>query len=295
MSGGTGRLRPCSGRVVIFTRAGEELMQLGLTKSQIEFRRNAIGGSDANKIMGDKPEYITRLWQEKRGEIEPEDLSDVLPVQMGSFTEPLNRYWFEKKTGLTVTNFGDEVLSFEYPHMSATLDGLVIDEQGVETLWEAKHVSAFAKEAEIIARYVPQLHHNMIVTGTERAILSVFYGTMTWKQHRIGFDPMYAEALLAAEDRFWKCVQSGEPPVAGPIIAPPVEAVKVADMSGSNAWAWQAAEWLENGDHAKRFKAAEEAIKELVEADVKEASGHGIIALRSKRGALSIKAVKKHA
>lgn len=272
-------------------------MQLGLTKSQIEFRRNAIGGSDANKIMGDKPEYITRLWQEKRGEIEAEDLSGVLPVQMGSFTEPLNRYWFEKQTGLEVTNFGDELLSFEYPHMSATLDGLVIDEESVKTLWEAKHVSAFAKEAEIVARYIPQLHHNMIVTGTERAILSVFYGTLTWKQHRVNFDPMYAAALLAAEDRFWKCVQSGDPPVAGPVIAPPVESVKVVDMTGNNLWASKADDWLENAGKAKVFEAAAEAIKELIDADVKEASGHGIIVKRSKAkdgktGSLSIKAIK---
>ncbi len=36
-------------------------------------RRYFIGGSDAQKIMGDDEAALVRLWREKRGEIEPED------------------------------------------------------------------------------------------------------------------------------------------------------------------------------------------------------------------------------
>jgi hypothetical protein len=38
-------------------------------------RRYFIGGSDARIIMGDDEAALLRLWREKRGEIEPEDLS----------------------------------------------------------------------------------------------------------------------------------------------------------------------------------------------------------------------------
>jgi len=56
-------------------------------------RRAFIGGSDARTIMGDDQAALERLWREKRGEVEPEDLSGNL-VQLGVATEPLNRYWF---------------------------------------------------------------------------------------------------------------------------------------------------------------------------------------------------------
>src|SRR5574340_1019565 len=164
-------------------------IQLGLTAEQKTFRKRVIGGSDANTIMSGDSERILRLWQEKRGEIEPEDLSDVLPVQMGSFTEPFNRLWFEKRTGLEVIDAGREVLSIDNPFMACTLDGMVT-EDGETMVWEAKHVSAFAKPDEIKARYLPQLTHNMIVTGAEQAILSVFYGTLKYEFYRFDLDPI---------------------------------------------------------------------------------------------------------
>ena len=49
-------------------------------------RRSYIGGSDARIIMGDDEPALLRLWREKRGEVEPEDLSGNLIVQLGSVT-----------------------------------------------------------------------------------------------------------------------------------------------------------------------------------------------------------------
>jgi len=54
-------------------------------------RRNYIGGSDARIIMGVNETALIRLWREKRGEVEPEDLSGNLIVQLGLVTENLNR------------------------------------------------------------------------------------------------------------------------------------------------------------------------------------------------------------
>ena len=55
----------------------------GRTKS----RRTFIGGSDARIIMGNDEAALLRLWREKRGEAEPEDLSGNLVVQLGVVTE----------------------------------------------------------------------------------------------------------------------------------------------------------------------------------------------------------------
>src|SRR5262249_41782621 len=66
-------------------------------------RRSFIGGSDARVIMGSDEAALLRLWREKRGEAEPEDLSYNLIVQLGMVTEPLNRHWFERNTGHVIT------------------------------------------------------------------------------------------------------------------------------------------------------------------------------------------------
>ena len=66
-------------------------------------RRGFIGGSDARIIMGNDEEALLRLWREKRGEEEPEDLSGNLIVQLGVVTEHLNRHWYERNTGQEVT------------------------------------------------------------------------------------------------------------------------------------------------------------------------------------------------
>ena len=59
-------------------------------------RRHFIGGSDARIIMGDDEDNLVRLWREKRGEVEPQDFSQNLVVQLGNATEALNRAWFER-------------------------------------------------------------------------------------------------------------------------------------------------------------------------------------------------------
>ena len=48
------------------------------TKRRSTDRRYFIGGSDARIIMGDDEAALLRLWREKRGEVEPEDLSGNL-------------------------------------------------------------------------------------------------------------------------------------------------------------------------------------------------------------------------
>jgi predicted phage-related endonuclease len=61
-------------------------------------RRHFVGGSDARIIMGQDEKALIRLWQEKRGEVGPEDLSANLIVQLGVATEDLNRVWYERIT-----------------------------------------------------------------------------------------------------------------------------------------------------------------------------------------------------
>jgi hypothetical protein len=60
-------------------------------RRQLGHRRYFVGGSDARIIMGNDEVALLRLWREKRAEVEPEDLSANLLVQLGLVTEDLNR------------------------------------------------------------------------------------------------------------------------------------------------------------------------------------------------------------
>ena len=88
-------------------------------------RRYFIGGSDARIIMGDDEVALLRLWREKRGEIEPEDLSGNLIVQLGVATEDLNRRWYQVNSGQVITDIQRRIRHPALPWMAATLDGWV--------------------------------------------------------------------------------------------------------------------------------------------------------------------------
>lgn len=263
------------------------LSQLGLRPEQIAQRRHFVGGSDANILLSGDADKIIHLWRVKRGEAEAEDLSNVLQVQLGSFTEPFNRAWYEKQTGTTVEHVGEERASLDVEFMATTLDGIV----GGQILWQAKHLSAFAKDEEALAKYLPQLTHEMIVCGLKRAHLSVIFGNHRFAVIPVELDMGYARQLIEVEAAFWQCVKTGRVPVAIEV-KQPVVPVRTADMTGSNAWAVSAADWLRHKDAAKAFADAADSLKALVEPDVVEAFGHGVTAKRNKAGAITISVPK---
>src|SRR6266516_2201643 len=141
-------------------------------------RRTFIGGSDARVVMGDDEGALLRLWREKRGEIEPEDLSGNLIVQLGIVTEDLNRRWYEANTGNMVSDVQRQMRHPVLRWMAATLDGRIKDREAV---FEAKFMLpwSFSEEAAV-AKYAPQLQHNMWVVGARSAVLSVITGGGKW-------------------------------------------------------------------------------------------------------------------
>src|SRR5215216_2687087 len=98
-------------------------------------RRSFVGGSDARIIMGSDEGALLRLWREKRGEAEPEDLSGNLIVQLGTVTEELNRRWYEQSSGHAVTQVQRQIRHPVNRWMGATLDGMV---EGTGAVFEAK-------------------------------------------------------------------------------------------------------------------------------------------------------------
>ena len=258
-------------------------------------RRAFIGGSDARIIMGDDQNELMRLWQEKRGEIAPQNLSHNLIVQLGIATEALNRSWYQSATGHAITDIQKRVRHPVHSWMAATLDGIVAPTGAV---FEAKFMLPWAFSEEAAAeKHMAQLQHNMWVVAARAAVLSIITGGGKWVEITVHADPLYQHLLLTAEKKFWRCVQSGEPPLLFGIETPRprLAAVKVVDMTASNLWAECAASYLRTRAAHGEHELAKTELKKLLPEDAKEAFGHGIRAKRSKAGAISFDPVEMEA
>jgi len=250
-------------------------------------RRCFVGGSDARIIMGSNEPALIRLWQEKRGEADPEDLSANLIVQLGKVTEDLNRSWYERNTGRAVRNVQSFVKHPAIPWMAATLDG-VVDETGA--VFESKFMLPWSFSEEAAAeKYMAQLQHNMWVTHSRTAALSIITGGGKWVEITVPVDPLYLTVLVSAEKKFWRCVQSGDLPrlINAEPPRPRLEAVRIVDMSSSNSWAEFAAVFRNTRAAYLDHERAKSELKALMPEDAKEATGHGLRGRRSKSGAIS--------
>ena len=255
-------------------------------------RRSFIGGSDARIIMGQDEAALFRLWREKRGEIEPEDLSGNLIVQLGVVTEHLNRQWFERNTGRAVKDVQKRVRHPVLRWMGATLDGMV---EPTGAVFESKFMLPwYFSEESAAQKYLPQLQHNMWVTNSVTSVLSVITGGGKWIEIAVPADSLYQHLLFTAEKKFWRCVESGEPPRLFGIDTPPprIEAVRIVDMSSSNSWAEFAGQFRETREAFLKHEAAKTELKALMPDDAREAVGHGVRARRSKSGAVSFEIIQ---
>jgi len=146
--------------------------------------------------MGNDEAALVRLWREKRGEAEPEDLSGNLIVQLGVATEALNRSWYERNTGRAIKDIQRRVKHSAIPWMAATLDGIV-EETGA--VFESKFMLPWSFSEEAAAeKYMAQLQHNMWVTNSRLSVLSIITGGGKWVEISIPLDPLYLTVLVAA-------------------------------------------------------------------------------------------------
>ena len=255
--------------------------------AQWRTRRHFIGGSDARIIMGNDEAALLRLWREKRGEAEPEDLSGNLLVQLGVVTEDLNRHWYERNTSQVVTAVQRRVQHPVIRFLAATLDGMV---EGTGAVFESKFMLPWSFSEEAAAqKYIAQVQHNMWATNARTAALSIITGGGKWVELTIPADSLYQHLLLTAEKKFWRCVESGEPPRLF-LAEPPkvrIEGVRIVDMSTSNSWAAFAGVFRRTHAAFLEHENAKTELKKLVPEDAREAIGRGIRAKRSKSGAVS--------
>src|SRR5215469_15671859 len=265
---------------------------MALTDKQRELRKGHFTGSEANILMNGDPYKINDLWLMHTGDprfVEP-DFSDNWPVRLGEVTEELNLEFAAMKYG-PVTRKGEVVVGVgSLDWTAATLDGWL---HARSCPIEAKCVNSRSVMDEVIARYQPQLHWQMMVTKASECAISVIIGGNEPIVEFIPYDRKYGRELWSRAAAFWLCVRSKTPPVELPAAPPPpVLAVKEYTMDNNDQWKSLADRWIQAYGAAEIAKTAERALKVMVPADAKICSGHGIIITRNRAGALSLREAK---
>jgi hypothetical protein len=176
--------------------------------------------------------------------------------------------------------------------MGATLDGMVAPSGAV---FEAKFMLPWSFSEEAAAeKHMAQVQHNMWVTNAKLAALSIITGGGKWVEITLSADPLYQHLLITAERKFWRCVENGEPPRLFGIDPPRprLAAVRIVDMTGSNAWAEFAAIFRATRQAFLDHEKSKAELKALIPEDAAEAFGHGLKAKRSKSGAVSFDVIE---
>ena len=272
-----------------------EIEAMGLSAHDKQVRRLGLGGSDANRVVNGQHEEIQNLIWEKRGDIEPEDLSNILAVVRGTHDEKLNSLWFRKMTGRKVYDRGVTLVHPLYSHYRCNLDGRTTLEDGRPAIWEAKSSGTPSIEP-LIRRYFPQIQHNADVAGEPAGVLSCFMGFSKWAYAELDADDEYLHALRLRMDAVWDVVQSkdgilGHLPPVPRFPEPEVEKVMVdlTTLPSANLIAHYASTFLETEDAARACQEAKEQIKELFPKYVTGGGGFGIVGIYNSKGSLTIR------
>jgi putative phage-type endonuclease len=188
-----------------------------LSTAQHEHRATGLGGSDAGAALGLNP-YKTpvKLYLEKIGEIEPDDLSDNDAVHFGTVLEDTVAAEYERRTGNKVRRDNRSLRHAEHNWMLGHIDRKLV---GQPALLECKTAGAWmasdwgpSGSDDVPDAYLVQCLHYLIVTGYKRADLAVLIGGQTFRHYTIGFDRDLADVVIEREREFWQCVETRTPP-----------------------------------------------------------------------------------
>lgn len=265
---------------------------MALTAQQIKLREGKITASFIPHLMFGNEAKILNEWKRLIGD--PDYVDDFKPgwlSEYGSYLEAFMLDWREKKTGHKMTRRGEVVYHNSYPWASCTLDAASDPENMVV---ECKTMNNFRDSEEAIRFYSWQVLYQCGITGYKRGCLYISKGGMEPEELEIQRDEHIETTMWTRAREFYRCVETLTPPVKmNETVSSGVKRdFRIISMEGNNKWSIYAADWLENKEGASKFKTATEGIKELMESDVGEATGHGIKVKRSKDNKLSIKQEK---
>ena len=258
-------------------------------------RLGFIGGSDATRIMTGN---WYDLWAEKTGRKEPDDLSNNLAVQLGTYTESFHIDWFCKENKVNsehiIKQVTYECIENGVPY-KGTVDARIKDAITHEKLLECKHTNAFTNMKEQLARYMPQLQFYMHISGAVECYLSCIFGNSTWDYRKVSCDEEYVHHMNEAIKAFWTCVENDTAPTDQVEIDTTHMTDKILindmvrrDASADNQFISIAHDYIDTMKDAKSHQAYGKMLKELVAPNESEVYSPVITIKRDKRGSLRI-------
>jgi hypothetical protein len=240
-------------------------------------------------IVNGSGEALYRLYQERIGELPPQDFSNNIAVQRGIHDEPFILNWLEHIHGVSVTERGTFHKHPTLPY-SCTVDGLIGEWNAVV---EAKCQSAFRRIEDVLAYYTPQVLCQMRCLGVERGILAVLQDDLT--ELEVMVDEDYEREVFARVAAFQLCVQTFTPPMKLPDLVPP-ELWRTVDLGTVHPlpnWGPEMIEnmrnWADTRNAARLHEDAKKTIKGLLPPDVGTILYGGLNVKRAKNGAVTIR------
>ena len=183
----------------------------------LENRNKGIGGSDLAALLGISPYKSTyELWLEKTGQIKPKDISDKLPVKVGTALEPLVIKEFQEQTGLIVEKSGEIIQHPEHSFMTGTLDATGTDPQGKKFILECKTTNAFNtkewEDDEIPLHYEFQVLHYLTISNYDYGYIACLIGNSKFIYKKIEIDETQKHNIILYCKKFWNMVETKTPP-----------------------------------------------------------------------------------
>ena len=183
-------------------------------KAWLKMRTLGIGGSDASIIAGmNRWKSPFQLWQEKTGQVEPEELDDNEYIYWGRVLEQAVADRFSELTGKQVHKQG-MLQNKDYPWMLANVDRMIVGENAG---LECKTTNSFAGKQwdgdNLPDAYYLQCQHYMMATGMEKWYIACLIGGnhFVWKPVERNEEDI--QALFNLEKEFWEInVQKGVMP-----------------------------------------------------------------------------------
>lgn len=177
-------------------------------------RRSGIGGSDAGPILGVSPwKTPFALWQQKVGEVEEEDQTDVM--YFGTLLEDVVASEYVRRTGKKVRR-RSTIRHPKRPWQMAHIDRDVV---GEKRLLECKTAGTLSDQYgedgsdQLPLTYVAQVQHYMEVMNYDVADVAVFFlGPRQFRIYEVARDRTLGELLTEKEAEFWQRVLDREPP-----------------------------------------------------------------------------------
>lgn len=221
------------------------------TPEWLEWRKTKVGASEAAIVMGLSPWSTPfQLYEEKLGLRPPKDLSAAM--FRGMELEEKARRAYEEMTDRLI--FPQVVVHEVLDWCIASLDGMNLEGTRIcEIKCPGRETHRIAEQGCIPEHYMPQLQHQMFVTGLD----SVDYYSFDGREGvliTVERDDKFIEKMMKEEKKFMECLYTMTPP--------PLTDKDYRDLSKDEEWNTLECQYVQVCNQLKELESYKESLRE---------------------------------